>query len=44
MSGTSLADVTGGKQDAHYAQLAATLVANGFPDAYVRLGWEFNGG
>lgn len=44
VKGTSLEDVAAGKQDAHFAQLARTLVAAGFPDAYVRLGWEFNGG
>ena len=44
VTGTSLADIAAGKQDAHFTKLAQTLVDNGFPDAYVRLGWEFNGG
>lgn len=44
VAGTSLADVAAGKQDAHFVKLAQTLVSNGFPDAYLRLGWEFNGG
>ena len=44
VQGTSLADVAAGKEDAHFTKLAQLLVANGFPDAYIRLGWEFNGG
>lgn len=30
--------------DQHYRALGAKLVAEGFPDAILRIGWEFNGG
>ena len=44
VKGTSLEAVAAGQEDAHFARVAQLLVSNGFPDAYVRLGWEFNGG
>ena len=40
----SLTDVAAGKANTYYQQIAADLVANGHADAYIRLGWEFNGG
>lgn len=43
-SGGSLADVAAGKLDAKYIRTAELLVQNGFSDAYLRLGWEMNGG
>lgn len=44
VNGTSLATVASGAEDAHYRQLAQTLINDGFSTAYVRLGWEMNGG
>lgn len=41
--GESAATCAGGAADAHYANVARALVAAGYPDAYVRLGWEMNG-
>ncbi len=43
VQGTSLAQVAAGAEDAHFVKLAQTLIAAGFPDAALRLGWEFNG-
>ncbi len=40
----SLAQANAGAMDAAWTQAAQLLVAAGFPTAYVRLGWEFNGG
>jgi len=40
----SLADGAAGKYDDQFTQLAQLLVANGYGDAIIRLGWEFNGG
>jgi hypothetical protein len=39
----SLASGAAGAHDAQWRQLAATLVANGQPNAILRLGFEFNG-
>jgi hypothetical protein len=39
----SLASGAAGAHDAQWRQLASTLVANGQPNAILRLGWEFNG-
>jgi hypothetical protein len=38
----SLAHVAAGQYDAQYKKLA-TMLANAFPEAIVRIGWEFNG-
>ncbi len=43
-SDTTTAQVAAGVADAQYAHMAASLVSHGFPHAYVRLGWEMNGG
>ncbi len=40
---TQLADIAAGKDDVYYTQIGQTLVAEGFPGAYLRVGWEFNG-
>lgn len=42
--GHTLADGAAGKFDDKFRQLAQLLAANGFGDAIIRLGWEFNGG
>ena len=39
----TLADTAAGKLDLLYQHMAAVLVADKFPNAYIRLGWEFNG-
>ena len=39
----SLVEVAGGGGNAAFAEIARILVAGGFGDAYIRLGWEFNG-
>jgi hypothetical protein len=39
-----LADVAAGKMDTYFSQIGAMLVSNGFPKAYIRLGWEEDGG
>jgi hypothetical protein len=39
----SLASVAAGGQDGTWRALASALVANGQPNAILRLGWEFNG-
>lgn len=41
---TALASGSTGGYNAQFTQMAKTLVANGFADAYIRIGWEFNGG
>lgn len=43
-SGASMSDIAAGKMDAKFARVAQLLVQDGFSDAYLRLGWEFNGG
>src|ERR1700679_2997747 len=41
--GTStLAQGAGGAYDGYFKQIAAALIAGGFRDAIVRVGWEFN--
>ena len=40
----SLADVAAGRANGYFSQIADDLVAQGHADAYIRLGWEFNGG
>ena len=40
----TLQDVAAGKLDGIYAAMGASLVAQGFPAADIRLGWEENGG
>ncbi len=42
-NGGGFADGIAGKHDASFRHAATALVADGFPDAVVRLGWEFNG-
>lgn len=43
VKGGSLAAAASGAYDAQFAQLAATIVAAGHGNAYLRIGWEFNG-
>jgi len=43
-AGQSLAVTAAGGNDAHFRDIAATLIAHGFGTARLRLGWEFNGG
>lgn len=43
-SGTTLKAGAAGAYDAHFVALGKLLVAKGYPDAYLRIGWEFNGG
>jgi len=40
----SLEQGASGALDGHFAALARALVAGGAADAFVRIGWEFNGG
>ena len=40
---TALASGATGGYNAQFTQLAKMLVSNGFGDAYIRIGWEFNG-
>lgn len=42
--GTTLAEGAAGKYDRHFEDFARLLVENGRADAYLRIGWEFNGG
>lgn len=42
-SGTTLEAGAAGKYDAYFQELARILVRNGRGDAYIRIGWEFNG-
>jgi len=39
-----LHDLAAGKFNADYVHIAQSLVKHGFPNAFVRVGWEFNGG
>ncbi len=39
----SLVEVAGGGANASFSEIARLLVAAGFGDAFIRLGWEFNG-
>ena len=41
--GGSLADGASGKHDATFLKIGRALVANGYSNAIVRIGWEFNG-
>lgn len=41
--GSTLAQGAAGSYDHHFAQLAENLVAYGYGDATIRLGWEMNG-
>lgn len=41
--GTSLAEGADGAYDRHYRALGELLVKKGYADAYLRIGWEFNG-
>lgn len=41
--GTTLREGANGAYDSHFAQLGRVLVARGKADAYLRIGWEFNG-
>lgn len=40
----TLAQGAAGRFDAHYRTLARTLTSGGYADAFLRIGWEFNGG
>jgi hypothetical protein len=40
----TLAQGATGQFDPHYQELAHRLVSGGYADAFVRIGWEFNGG
>lgn len=42
--GPTLAEGAAGHFDTHFQQLAQLLIAHGYADAIIRLGWEFNGG
>lgn len=42
--GTSLAEGAAGAYDAQFEELARILIESGHNDAYLRIGWEFNGG
>lgn len=42
--GTTLKQGAAGEYDKHFVALGKLLVAKGYPDAYLRIGWEFNGG
>ena len=41
---STLALGAAGNYDSYFTTLANTLVTAGYPDAYLRVGWEFNGG
>lgn len=43
-SGTTLKAGADGAYDRHFVELGKLLVARGQADAYLRVGWEFNGG
>jgi len=43
-TGANLAAGASGEYDEHFRELATMLVAKGFTDVPIRLGWEFNGG
>lgn len=42
--GTTLREGANGAYDRYFEQLGRLLVANGSANAYLRIGWEFNGG
>ncbi len=39
-----LHDLAAGAFDGYFKQIGESLVSHGFPKAFVRVGWEFNGG
>lgn len=41
--GPTLAQGAGGAFDQHFRELGRILVAGGYADAFIRIGWEFNG-
>lgn len=43
-SGSPLHEIASGADNAYFTQIAEALVSHGFPNAYVRVGEEFNGG
>jgi hypothetical protein len=43
VTGGTLSSAAAGAYDAQFRQLGATIVANGQANAFLRLGWEFNG-
>jgi hypothetical protein len=43
VKGSNFAEVAGGAHDESFRNVARSLVAHGRADAFVRLGWEFNG-
>lgn len=44
VKGTTIDQVVSGALDAQYAAMGASFVSHGFPNAYIRLGWEMNYG
>ncbi len=42
--GSPIHELAAGQFNAYYTQLAKSIVSHGFPNAYIRVGWEFNGG
>jgi hypothetical protein len=40
----ALSEVASGQFKAYFVQVAKSLMSHGFPNAYIRVGWEFNGG
>jgi hypothetical protein len=43
-NGMTTAKIATGSMDTQFAQMGASLVSHGFSTAYIRLGWEMNGG
>lgn len=43
LTGTTLKDGAAGAYDQEFVALGKLLVSKGYPDAYLRIGWEFNG-
>lgn len=43
MTNTTLATGATGAYDQYFVTLGKLLVSKGYPDAYLRIGWEFNG-
>lgn len=41
---STLAQGASGAFDQHFRDLARNLIAGGYADAFIRIGWEFNGG
>jgi hypothetical protein len=42
--GSPLHDVAAGDYNTYFKQIGQSLVSHGFANAYLRIGWEFNGG